>query len=713
MKKLISAFAVVIMVSILLSVFVPLSVQASGGVIDTSVSPFGEPYNRHSFYAQGLEWVFYAISSSWYYKTGNITGNVTSWSGATALPGVEWQDVYFDGTYCHSVGCTPDSWPYPNAILYRRSQPLGNGTLVLGTEELVQDSYSEYDGASVCVNASGYPFVAASYYTASHGVQLMNGSTNDGTYGSNSIALPSGPYPSSGFCAAEVVPMSGNEVLCVWGCTGGATGTIKANLWNGSSWGSTVSTSAMLYEPEAFSVVGMGSTATIMYLDFDIAGAPFYTITYGLTQAVFSMDSGAFVSQGSIPTPGDTINYDSYPVLSSELGGSLMYLLWPDPAHDSFLFRIKAGGVWGTTATGVTGADLATIGGHPSCFFADYATPGVDYGVYWFDTANDLKFSDELTPSGTGIGSALPATAITGTSAVMNGQCISDGLLATSATFYYQGTGMYSALPVGVGSVTSGDYFSGNITGLIPNTLYWYWVSFTNSSGTYLTNTVYFMTLGTATPEAPIVQTLAATFVSDTSATINGYLAYDGNLDCYLGFRWRQQGASTWNENMHGTSGAWPFTKYATYRSPQSYSNTLSGLAIDTTYEYQALAKNGVATAGVYGNTTTFTTLHAAGVTPTPGSGVIPPNIIPPSVKTFLDNLSGNVKLIIAILLTLGAMFLVGAKVKAKSSTILVVGTGFAFVILFSVFGWYPPYVIVIIGGGIALGILLTLGKGH
>jgi hypothetical protein len=201
--------------------------------------------------------------------------------------------------------------------------------------------------------------------------------------------------------------------------------------------------------------------------------------------------------------------------------------------------------------------------------------------------------------------------------------------------------------------------------------------------------------------DIPVVETLPATGVGQTIATINGALLYDGNLGCYVGFRWRQQGAGTWNTNELSRQ----------LHSIQNFQGQLSGLTLDTSYEYQAYAKNDLAHNGIFGNVTTFTTLHAAGITPTatPSGG----SIIPPLPPIFHVSLPAGVKLIIALIVTILGMLAVGVFMAGKgassSSGYVILAYGFAAIIGFAIFGWYPTYVLYLIGGIVGLGILLTL----
>ena len=318
---------------------------------------------------------------------------------------------------------------------------------------------------------------------------------------------------------------------------------------------------------------------------------------------------------------------------------------------------------------------------------------GLDVGEYMTFKTNGSPFGEALDPGN-----------VTSYSAVFNAHCIFDGGSATTATFKYAGTGIPwdSPIEIAFGNVTEGQYFSVDVIDLIPKNIYGYWIYLENAYGNYSTAAKYFQTAAATGPDVPIVQTLPATFVTNTSAEINGYLVYDGNLDCYLGFRYRQQGASEWIESIHGAGNFWNgwLGGYATYRSPQSYSNTLSNLAMDTTYEYQALAKNDLARTGVFGNITTFTAGHAGAPTATPGP-------IPPIFPNL--HISSTVKVFLALLVTVLSMAALGYLLRSAPmvGVVCALAAGLMWIIAFSAWGWLPGWVILAIV--IILGMLILL----
>jgi hypothetical protein len=324
---------------------------------------------------------------------------------------------------------------------------------------------------------------------------------------------------------------------------------------------------------------------------------------------------------------------------------------------------------------------------------------------YWFiaevenDTGVDVGDYMTFTTNGSPFGETLDVGNVTDHSAVFNAHCIFDGGNLTTATFKYAGTGIPWDNPVEIvfGNVSEGQYFSIDVIDLTPSTLYGYWVYFENAYGNYSSSPKYFQTVAGIGPDVPIVQTLPATFVTNTSAVINGFLAYDGNLDCYLGFRYRQQGASDWIEGMH-SSASWHLGGYATYRSPQSFSNTLNGLAIDTIYEYEALAKNDLARTGVFGNITTFFTGHAGAPTVTPRP-IVPDNI----------HLSPSVKIFLALLVTVLSMAALGYALRSAPlvGVVCAVAAGLMWLIAFSAWGYLPGWVILAIV--IILGMVILL----
>jgi hypothetical protein len=327
------------------------------------------------------------------------------------------------------------------------------------------------------------------------------------------------------------------------------------------------------------------------------------------------------------------------------------------------------------------------------------------------------SLASELSPLGFGgygigvavgfpYGTAEEATSITCTSAIFNGYLQDDGNLTTTAVFKYAGGGISIGDPeiIDVGVVAKDSYFTGNATGLIPDNLYWYWITFSNSAGNFSTSTgesggVFFMTSGDCPVSAPVVQTMAASNVDRTTARLNAALLWDGGLPCYTGFSYRVVGSGTWiTSELSGI-------RY----SVVTFSGELSNLVPDTNYEFAAYGKNGVATAGIYGEILTFTTLHVSGgiATPTPGPGIeLPPWL------TFPIGISGTVKTILGVIFTVVGMILIVFVIRSTGGMLAAAAYGLGMTIVFVVIGWYPLWIILLIGAIVGLiTFLIVLGR--
>ena len=134
------------------------------------------------------------------------------------------------------------------------------------------------------------------------------------------------------------------------------------------------------------------------------------------------------------------------------------------------------------------------------------------------------------------------------------------------------------------GAFSAGDY-SRAVTGLTPQTTYWFRGYATNSKGTSYGSWVSF-----ATKEYPSILTIAASSVAGTSARLNSGLASDGNDDCTITFGWGLTSASAVGAYdsyrvVSGTynSGAYPYLD-------------VTGLLPGHTYYFRVMATNDIGT---------------------------------------------------------------------------------------------------------------------
>jgi hypothetical protein len=256
---------------------------------------------------------------------------------------------------------------------------------------------------------------------------------------------------------------------------------------------------------------------------------------------------------------------------------------------------------------------------------------------------------------------------------------------------------LIDAQPLEQGTALS--YAVGNLT---PGCDYDYYADFSGSGGLHhFGGRKSFHTEDSSVADVPTVWSEGATYIGNTTALLRGAIFWDGGLGCVPGISYRVKGSSTWisfelTDKIYHTADGFAFWA----------GEWSAALSPATEYEYFAYARNALGTGT--GETVSFKTSvgAGAGVTPTP-SPWLPP--IPG-----LPGLTPNIKIIIALLVTVGGMLLVGMKAKGKAASLLVLAVGAACVIGFTIFGWYPSYVIILIGGVIGLLILLMVaGRGH
>ena len=193
----------------------------------------------------------------------------------------------------------------------------------------------------------------------------------------------------------------------------------------------------------------------------------------------------------------------------------------------------------------------------------------------------------------------MTAGAITTTSATLNGYVNGNGAYTT--TWFEWGTNTNYGYTASSNSNTSGSTnFSGYISGLNQNTVYYYRAVAQNSYGTVYGSPLSFTTSyvynggGNYNGSQPSITTTSASNVTTTSGTLNGYVNGNG-VYTTAWFEW-------------GTTPSYGSTTYSnSYGSGySSISASVTGLNAGTTYYYRAVAQNSYGV--VYGNQFSFTT---------------------------------------------------------------------------------------------------------
>ncbi|MBK7213181.1 MAG: hypothetical protein IPH88_07790 [Bacteroidales bacterium] len=233
--------------------------------------------------------------------------------------------------------------------------------------------------------------------------------------------------------------------------------------------------------------------------------------------------------------------------------------------------------------------------------WGDYSLLSVDPNddqTFWYTTEYMASSSSHATKIASfKLGNApvvttLAATAVTGTSATINGTVNPNGL-ATTYNFEYGTTTSYgyTTTVTSAGSGTAAVSVSANLTGLIGGTPYHYRIVATNTDGTSTGTDLTF------TPGAAIVTTTAISAITMATATSGGNVTTDGGSAVTArGVCWALT-ASPIVSGSHTTDGSGTGT----------FTSSITGLSSNSVYHVRAYATNSSGT--FYGNDITFTTL--------------------------------------------------------------------------------------------------------
>ncbi len=184
------------------------------------------------------------------------------------------------------------------------------------------------------------------------------------------------------------------------------------------------------------------------------------------------------------------------------------------------------------------------------------------------------------------------ATAITTTSATLNGNLTSTGNADCTVRIYW-GDNDGITTPASwdnnilIGTRSTTGTFSSDINTLSGGTTYYYRCYATNSAGSaWASSTASFSTAAAPPPVAPtITNASGATDVTATSTTLNGNLTSTGGATTTVHIFWGDNDGGT-------TTGNWDTDINLGARSAGAFSSSLSTLTTGTTYYYRCYATN-------------------------------------------------------------------------------------------------------------------------
>ena len=223
----------------------------------------------------------------------------------------------------------------------------------------------------------------------------------------------------------------------------------------------------------------------------------------------------------------------------------------------------------------------------------------------------DLTFTTSGCPAGTPTVSTSAATAVTDTSATLNGLASANGT-TTTVGFLYGPTTLYgigiaadqNPLPPGASGVAISVTTSYQVS---CNTLYHFRAFANNGIGGVQYGDDLTFTTAACTAGAPTATTNAATAITQTGATLNGTVTANG-ASTTVTFEWGLTSA-------YGSSAAATQSPLAGSASGAAVSVPITGLACNTLYHFHVTANNG--TGGtIDGGDLTFTTLACTASAP-------------------------------------------------------------------------------------------------
>jgi hypothetical protein len=341
--------------------------QVDPSVVGTSTTQYATyaSYQRKTFYANGLFWVFYSDGTNMVYRTST---DGSTWTSPTTVRAAAYGymfSVWFDGTYLHYAYASTSS------IYYRRGTPNSDGTITWSAvEQTVSTTYNKADYPMLSVDSNGYVWIGYRDYTGTYYYPyVVKSGNNDGTWGTT----PSGfPYQlsttSNNYWKVSVIPLTAGKMLAVYVYS---SLTIKARKWDGSAWGSEVATASTPYDGRYYSAVAQGDDVHLVFLK---------NTGYDILYVKYTYNTNSFGTETTLQAGATAY---SAPVISIDTSTNDLYVFaatkttnTPSGWTADHIYYIKytaSSGTWGSWTDWIdestevlTGADRLT------CFYQAY-----------------------------------------------------------------------------------------------------------------------------------------------------------------------------------------------------------------------------------------------------------------------------------------------------------------------------------------------------
>ena len=243
MKKRLKVFRGLIALFIVAMLLLPVGVALAESfghyskvVIDAG-RVIGDPYQRHTFIAEGLHWVFYSNDSQILYTS---SADANTWATPTKFEDFECTDVVccngsvFSLWYDLAANSVDVAWMNVadgnQPIYYSRGTPVNDGKITWGmTQEAVPASANlTYSHPSICDNTLDYPFIAYMVYNSSdtsYSGSVSTSATNDSTWGTatnSTINSKTSLNISLDVLYPSIVPVSAGNISILVAFDGGA-----------------------------------------------------------------------------------------------------------------------------------------------------------------------------------------------------------------------------------------------------------------------------------------------------------------------------------------------------------------------------------------------------------------------------------------------------------------------------------------------------------